>query len=250
MIKKFHKFFEALNFSESDELEMVKNKNKIPYEVISDYFTDLLDEGAEFKSNCHFISEIKGGIKLYYNIQVSKNIKNPYNFQNHKLSEKNYLNFIEEQISFIKKFNECTDRFKYGEDVEVNFNNINEVPFWGAGNSSKESSNLSQIIQVTQEIKTDDYRLAREDFNKKDNPARKAVEDVIKKLEKNGIKEARELIETQENDEIIYIGFTTNDEIIVVATWGEEYGLNYDEGEISNAINAYEDGYCDEILGK
>ena len=103
---------------------------------------------------------------------------------------------------------------------------------------------------MTQEIKTDDYRLAREEFNKKDNPARKAVEDVIKKLEKNGIKEARELIESQENDEIIFIGFTTDDEIIVVATWSEEYGLNYDEGEISNAINAYEDGYCDEILGK
>jgi hypothetical protein len=250
MIKKFHKFFEALNFSDSDELEMVKNKHKIPDEVISDYFTELLDEGAEFKSVCHFIGEIKGGIKLYYNIQVSKNIKNPYNFQNHKVSEKNYLNFIEEQVSFIKQFNECTDRFKYGEDVEVNFNNIIEVPFWGAGNNSKESSNLSQIIQVTQEIKTDDYRLAREEFNKKDNPARKAVEDVIKKLEKNGIKEARELIESQENDEIIFIGFTTDDEIIVVATWSEEYGLNYDEGEISNAINAYEDGYCDEILGK
>ena len=94
MIKKFHKFFEALNFSESDELEMVKNKNKIPYEVISDYFTDLLDEGAEFKSNCHFISEIKGGIKLYYNIEVSKNIKSPYNPQKLVISEKSYLNFI------------------------------------------------------------------------------------------------------------------------------------------------------------
>ena len=250
MIKKFHKFFEALNFSDSDELEMVKNKHKIPDEVISDYFTELLDEGAEFKSTCHFIGEIKGGIKLYYNIQVWKNIKSPYNFKNHNVSEKNYLNFIEEQISFIRQFNECTDRFKYGEDVEVNFNNINEVPFWGAGNSSKESSNLSQIIQVTQEIKTDDYKLAREEFNKKDNPAKKAVEDVIKELEKNGIVESRDLIEAQEIDGDILIGFTTDDEIIVVATWNEESGLNYEEDEMSNAINAYKDGYCDEILGK
>jgi hypothetical protein len=249
MIKKFHKFFEALNFSDSDEIEVVKSKHRISNDVIRDYFTELLDEGSEFKTNCN-ISEIKGGIKLYYNIEVSKNIKSPYNLQKHKISEKNYLNFIEEQINFIKKFNECADRFKYGEDVEVNFNNISEVPFWGAGNNSKEFSDISQVIQVIQEIKTDDYRLAKEEFNKKDNPARKAIEDVIKKLEKSGIKEARELIDVQENDDIIFIGFATNDDIIVIATWSEEYGLNYDEGEISNAISAYEDGYCDEILGK
>jgi hypothetical protein len=58
------------------------------------------------------------------------------------------------------------------------------------------------------------------------------------------------LIEAQEIDDEILIGFITDDEIIVVATWSEEYGLIYDEGEMSNAINAYEDGYCDEILGK
>lgn len=249
MIKKFHKFFEALNFSDSDELESVKNKHKISDEIIRDYFTELLDEGAEFKTNCN-ISGIKDGIKLYYNIQVSKNIKNPYNPQKHKISEKNYLNFIEEQINFIKKFNECADRFKYGEDVEINFNNISEAPFWGAGNNSKEFSDISQIIQVIQEIKTDDYRLAKEEFNKKDNPARKAIEDVIKKLEEMGIKESRQLIDTQENDDIIFIGFLTDDEIIVIATWNEEYGLIYEEDELANAVNAYEDGYCDEILGK
>ena len=247
MIKKFHKFLESLNFSDSDELEEVKNKHRIPEEVIRDYFTDILDEGSELKTNCSIYGTEKG-IKLYYNITVSKNIKNPEN--KHTVSVKEYLKFIDDQVIFINQFNDCIDRFKIGEDVEVYFNNISEIPFWGAANNLKDFGTLSQIIAFTQEIETDDYRLSKDKFNKKDNPAKKAVEDVIKELEKNGIVESRDLIEAQEIDGDILIGFTTDDEIIVVATWNEESGLNYEEDEMSNAINAYKDGYCDEILGK
>jgi hypothetical protein len=249
MIKKFHKFFESssLHFYESNEYEEVKNKHKIPDEVIKDYFMELLDEGSEFNSDCN-MSEVKDGIKLYYNITISKNIKNPE--YKHSINTIDYISFIEEQSKFIKIVNNCVDRLKQGEDLETNFNRINQVPFWGAGNNTQEFGTLSQIIAFKQEIKTDDYRLAKEKFNKKDNPARKAIENVIKKLEEMGIKESRQLIDTQENDDIIFIGFLTDDEIIVIATWNEEYGLIYEEDELANAVNAYEDGYCDEILGK
>jgi len=249
MIKKFHKFFEALNFSDSEECEEVKNKHKIPDEVIKDYFLELLDEGSEFKSECHFINEIKGGIKLYYNIQILKNIKNPYNFEKHKISTSSYLKFLEDQTNFITQFNICLDRFKNAEDIQINFNSITQVPFWGAGNNSKDFREISQTIQVTQEISTDDYRLAKEEFNKKDNPTRKAVEDVIKKLEGYGVVEAKILIDTQNIDDTTVIGFVTDDEIIVVATYSDGR-LSYNKQELSDAISAYEDGYCNEILGK
>lgn len=248
MIKKFHKFFESssLHFYESNEYEEVKNKHRIPDEVIKDYFIELLDEGSEFNSDCN-MSEFKDGIKLHYNITISKNIKNPE--YKHAINTIDYISFIEEQSKFIKIVNNCVDRLKQGEDLETNFNRINQVPFWGAGNNTQEFGTLSQIIAFKQEIKTDDYRLAKEEFNKKDNPARKAIEDVINKLEKSGIEEARDLIDAQEIDDIILIGFTTDDEIIVIATYGDGR-LSYNKQELSDAISAYEDGYCNEILGK
>lgn len=247
MIKKFHKFFEALNFMDTDEHEAIKNKHRIPDEVIKDYFNDLLDEGSEIEINCN-MDGIKEGIKLYYNITISKNIKNPQ--YKHTIPTNEYLRFIEEQSNFIKLFNISLDRLKIGEDLDIKFNTITQIPFWGAGNNTQEFGTLSQTIAFWQELKTDDYRLAKEEFNKKDNPAKKAIEDVIKRLEEMGIKESRQLIDTQENEDIIFIGFLTDDEIIVIATWSEEYGLIYEEDELANAVNAYEDGYCDEILGK
>jgi len=249
MIKKFHKFFESssLHFYESNEYEEVKNKHKIPDEVIKDYFMELLDEGSEFNSHCN-MSEVKDGIKLYYNITISKNIKNPE--YKHAIPTSDYIRFIEEQSKFIKTINNCVDRLKQGEDLEINFNRINQVPFWGAGNNTQEFGTISQIITFFQEeIKTDDYKIAKEEFRKRENPAKDAIDSVVKKLEEYGVKEANDLIETQEIDDIILIGFMTDDEIIVVATYGDGR-LSYNKQELLDAVAAYDYGYCDEILGK
>lgn len=49
MIKNFNKFCESvsLNFEESEEFNKIKDKLKIPDEVIKDYFIELIDEGSE-----------------------------------------------------------------------------------------------------------------------------------------------------------------------------------------------------------
>jgi hypothetical protein len=255
MIKKFSQFFESnsyLDFTDSPEYKQILNKHRISDDIIKDYFTELLDEGSEFKSDCQYLKETNGGIKLYYNIQVSKNIKNPHDkgFA-WKISEKNYLKFIEMQINFIIQFNECVDRLKHGEDFsETNFNNINHVPFWGAGNNEKEFDDISQIIQLVQEIETDDYIIAKQKFESGNNPAKNSVDDVIKKLKEMGVDESKSLVTAQKVMDDIMIGFMTNDDIIIVARWGEDTGLEYFKNEMDDAVQAYKDGYCDEVLNE
>lgn len=157
---------------------------------------------------------------------------------------------MNEQINFVNTFNSCVDRFSQAEDIKINFNNIISVPFWGAGNNNTEFGILSQTISFNQEIETDEYKKAKKEFNERDNPLRKSVDSVINILRKEGVKEAEQLIDVQNADTYWMIGFMTDDEILVIATWDEESGLIYDKHDLSEAIDSYNRGDCDEILGK
>jgi hypothetical protein len=248
MIKNFNKFCESvsLNFEESEESDNIKDKLKIPDDVIRDYFIELTDEGCELSTICK-ISSILNGVKLYYNVTITKNIQNPQS--KYSISNQDYLKYMNEQINFINTFNSCVDRFSQAEDLEIKFNNIIGVPFWGAGNNNTEFGILSQTIAFNQEIETDEYKKAKKEFNEKDNPLRKSVDSVINRLRKEGVKEAEQLIDVQNADTHWMIGFMTDDEILVIATWDEE-GLIYDEHDLSMAIDSYNRGDCDEYLGK
>ena len=248
MIKNFNKFCESvsLNFEQSEESDKIKDKLKIPDEVIKDYFIELIDEGSEIDIKCNISSTING-VKLYYNVTILKNIQNPQS--KYSISNQDYLKYMNEQINFVNTFNSCVDRFSQAEDIKINFNNIISVPFWGAGNNNTEFGILSQTIAFNQEIETDEYKKAKKEFNERDNPLRKSVDSVINRLRKEGVKEAEQLIDVQNADTYWMIGFMTDDEILVIATWDEE-GLIYDEHDLSMAIDSYNRGDCDEYLGK
>lgn len=248
MIKNFNKFCESvsLNFEQSEESDKIKDKLKIPDEVIKDYFIELIDEGSEIDIKCNISSTING-VKLYYNVTIFKNIQNPQS--KYSISNQDYLKYMNEQINFVKTFNSCVDRFSQAEDLEIKFNSIISVPFWGAGNNNTEFGILSQTIAFNQEIETDEYKKAKKEFNERDNPLRKSVDSVINRLRKEGVKEAEQLIDVQNADTYWMIGFMTDDEILVIATWDEE-GLIYDEHDLSMAIDSYNRGDCDEYLGK
>lgn len=248
MIKNFNKFCESvsLNFEQSEEFNKIKDKLKIPDEVIKDYFIELIDEGSEIDIK-HTSSTING-VKLYYNVTIFKNIQNPQS--KYSISNQDYLKYMNEQINFVNTFNSCVDRFSQAEDIKINFNNIISVPFWGTGNNNTEFGILSQTISFNQEIETDEYKKAKKEFNERDNPLRKSVDSVINILRKEGVKEAEQLIDVQNADTYWMIGFMTDDEILVIATWDEESGLIYDKHDLSDAIESYNRGYCDEYLGK
>jgi len=249
MIKNFNKFCESvsLNFEESEESDKIKDELKIPDEVIKDYFIELIDEGSEIDMKCN-IGSTKNGVKLYYNVTILKNIQNPQS--KYSISNKDYLKYMNEQINFVNTFNSCVDRFSQAEDIKINFNNIISVPFWGAVNNNTEFGTLSQTITFNQEIETDEYKKAKKEFNERDNPLRKSLDSVINRLRKEGVKEAEQLVDVQNADTYWMIGFSTDYEILVIAYWDEENGLVYDDHDLSEAIESYNRGYCDEYLGK
>jgi hypothetical protein len=76
---------------------------------------------------------------------------------------------------------------------------------------------------------------------------------LIKELDRGGVIEARELIDTNltvdDDNEITLFGFLTDDEIIVVAKFTSDGKFIIDDSELYRAIKYYHKGYCQEILG-
>ena len=253
MIKSFTQFNESksIHFEESDEFKSVMEKNRLSDSTIKDYFTDLIDErGFEIEINCR-MGIIEGGIKIYYQISVVKNIQNPT--EKNSIKANNYLNFLNEQVKDIHLINECISRLSQSEDLNFDFNNMLQVPFWGAGNNSKDSSEFNIVIQLTQEIETNDLNIARDKFEKTDSPIKQAYDKIVKILKDNEVVDAERLIDTQDIEEYEYMmfGFLTNDEIIVIADYhynDPKVGVVIHNHELERAIKYYKNGQCNEYL--
>jgi hypothetical protein len=254
MIKSFNHFNESkdvIHFEDSQEFHDVKMKYKLSNDMIKDYFTDLIDErGFEIKDiNCG-LGSIKNGIQLSYRISFLKILQNPE--ERNSVKSSNYLEFINEQVKDIKLINECLLRFSEVEELNIKFNNVIQVPFWGAGGNTKKTSEFEIIASLVQEIETNDLNTARESFKKSNNPAKVAYYKVIKILQDSGVTPADRLIDSVDHGEgYIMFGFITDDEIIVIADYhyDSKIGLVIHEDEVDRAISYYEDGYSDGTLG-
>lgn len=253
MLKSFRQFNESyvIHFEESQEFQDVKSKHKLSNDVIKDYFTDLIDErGFEIKDiNCGMDgSSITNKIQLRYHISVIKKVQNP--ITDRHLEVDNYLNFLEELVKDIKLTNECISRISGSEELNLKFNRISSVPFCGAANNS---GDFEIRIVLAQDIETNDLNIARDKFEKNDSPVKQAYDKLVKILVKEGVKEAKMLIDIQniEEEECIMFGFLTNDEIIVLADYhynDPNVGLVIQDSEIIRAITHYQNGYCSEYL--
>jgi hypothetical protein len=265
-ILNWNKFFESksIHFEESDEFKSVRDKHRISDSLIKDFFTDLIDEGFDLSTSVGMksINKIEDvelsvdGIRISYYVKISKRIENPNKLGRSQIDLHKYSNFLELQTNYIKTFDLCCERISQSEDLSIAEKKIILIPFWGAGNSTKESDDFSLTAHFYSYVSTNDLIEARKKFEKTDSPIKKAYDKIVDILKKRGVSEAERLIDTQDVEEqgFVMFGFLTNDEIIVLAdfhyeepqTSGDGLVIHYEE--VDRAIKDYKDGYCSDYL--
>jgi len=256
MIKSFKSFFESKNaiyFEDSEDFKQVKLKHRLSEQVIKDYFSDVIDSDFEMKITCGLWDKTNGFI-LNYVIALTKSYINPVEPGKNSTSNKNYLRYLNDLTNDLKSIEDCTNLFKTSEDLENEIIDIHEIPFLGAGGNQKESDVLRVTVKVTQVVESNDLVDALNKFQNSKSPIKVAYENLIKELDRGGVIEARELIDTNltvddDDNELTLFGFLTDDEIIVVAKFTSEGKFILDDSELKRAIKAYHDGYCQETLG-
>lgn len=257
MIKSFKSFFESKNaiyFEDSEDFNQVKLKHRFSDQTIKDYFSDLIDSDFEMKIICGLFDKGGDGFILNYVIALTKNYTNPLEPGKNSTSNKNYLKYLNNLTNDLQSIEDCTNLFKTSEDLDNEIIDIQGIPFSGAGANQKETDILRVIIKVSQVVKSNDLVNARNKFQNSKTPLKVAYENLIKQLDRGGVMEARELIDTNltvddDDNELTLFGFLTDDEIIVVAKFTSDGKFIIDDSELKRAIQSYHDGYCQETLG-
>ena len=268
MIKSFKSFneakTEAFYFMESDEYNELVSKYKLSDDVIREYFIEILDEGFELKSTSKItqLGELstleKGKFEVILFLKFDKDYSNPIDRKNlvKRSGVDVYLQFLKDQIDCIQLATRLSSRLEQAEDYEsmIKGSNIQEVPFWGAGNNMKDYAGLSFTLSFKRTIISNEFDVARNKFENDNTPGKNSLSDVIRELELSGIpkKDARRLVDLhpghEEMEDIIF-GFLTNDQIRDIAHYNKKSKkLSFDNDEIARALSDYEDGECSEYL--
>jgi len=255
MIKSWEKFNEEKNtlyFEESDEFEEVLDKYAITDEDIKDFFIDLEDErNIETKLMRCSITDIK---KNSFGLITILSFDKPYlnqkrNKRNH-IQSGDYLKFLSEQVEDIKSIQESCKHFGEIEHLNIIFNEVSQEPFQGAGANMEEYGHLRLSVCFEKIIETSEMSEANTKFQNKENPFKKAIDKIAKELIKAGVKKehASKLLDIHpgyEDMEDIYVGFLTDDEIIVIAYINKTFtDITYLEEEFARAVVDYENGLC------
>jgi hypothetical protein len=252
-IKTFTKFFESNNaiyFEDSQGFDDLKEKHRISEDVIKDYFTDLIDERDFYLDNIFVNMRAKhDGIQFTYTIIHTKQLKNPTK-RGSTCDAKDYLEFLDSQKMDIISVKNNAQRFAEMEDLKIQQINIYEIPFSGSGQNTKEQTNYSIGIVMTQEIRTDEYLKAKQEFDNNETGAKLALKKIKKLLKEKGVVEVERLIDSQDTDNgYIMFGFLTDDEIICVADYHYfDDKLIIHNGEVELAVKSYNQGHCEETL--
>lgn len=249
MIKSWKKFNESIHFEETDEFQKIKDKYYIKKEDIRDILDELSDEtDFECERIINFIKNISdNSFTLVTKITISKKYKN-YKGLN------DYQNYLKSQYSDLDWVVKTSQRISQTEETEIIGYGLDKVPFQGTGNNSKEYDELDLKIIFEKEIQSDDINKAYKEFLKKDNPERKAYEQVIKRMIEMGIPEnhAKILIEPHpdyEDMDIIMFGFNTNDGINYIATYEKDKKqIFFDNKETLDSLHQYNSGDCSDYL--
>jgi len=241
----------ALHFGDSQEFNQVKLKHRLSDEVIKDYFSDVIDSDFQIEIICG-LKELTGTkpeeFELNYVLRMTKYFKNPLDIYKQKSTTNGYINYLKNVSDSIKSVEDCTELIKTAEDLKIVSSEIVQIPFLGAGNSTKENGEIYIVVKLSQKVVSDDLTIARNKFQSTMNPIKTAYEKVINMLDKAGVIPARELVDTNvyTNDggrEVTMFGFLTDNEIIVIAEFTEPHpGLQIDEAEFKRAVDLYHSG--------
>lgn len=252
MIKSWETFNEndnAIWIYETDKYKELKKKYSISKSEIKEFYIDITDDFTfNFFSTITEITETS--FTINYEIRLSKKYANP-NISKNKTSS--WIKTYQELGSDISNIELCTKRVIKAEELSTFEIKINKNPFLGAGNNEKEYDDLEVTINLKNVIQSDELHKAELEFTQSKNPIRNAIESVINKLVKNGVKrkDAKWLIDLHPDHESmddVLIGFNTNLEILVIASFNKSTNKLTFEDEFNDAIARYEEGECSDYL--
>jgi len=261
MIKSWEKFNEkknTLHFEESDEFEEVLDNYAVADEEIKDFFIDLNDERniETTKTRSYIRDSKKDSFKVLTVLVFEKHYFNQQRSTRDNIQTKDYLKFLSEQVEDIKSTQEACKHFGKVEGLNLIINEVSMVPFQGAGKNTEDQGMLRIYVSYEKLIESTEMSDAKTKFQTKENPFKNAINKILEKLVKSGIRSkehAEKLIDVHpdhEEMEDIDIGILTNDEIIVIAYINKNFkDITYVVSALERAVDDYEYGYCSDILG-
>ena len=263
MLKRYKDFINeskpAYIFKDSEEYDEVIEKWGFKDEDINDYFEDLKDDNIDVSylqgtlsdendknldSNSFTLIVV---LAFTYKVDPIKEIESPYGS---KYNIESYKRFLDKQKTTLEKIEKYTERFISGENLKLLSNYVSKVPFHMTQDSRENEIQINYRLSI--EIESSDLYDAIKKYKSKDNPIAKAKDEIVNVLIEKGIlpEYAERLIDVHpgyQDMEETQFGFMTDGEIITVASLvNGELIFNY--SRLSDAINAFYEGYCEDVL--
>lgn len=261
------KVFENIDFKfqNTQQFKTLIEKWGFDENDLLNYFDDLIDDGVifNFKQSITDYEKDKNKfnivILLYFEYTFSKVKYNDtgeftssylYNFSDYK-------KFIEKQNKIFTDIESSVKRFVDAEHLIISKagTGISKIPFHMS--QDERNKKLKVHYRLVSEIESSDANLEYEKFKKRKNPLGEHRDALISKLVEDGIHPefANQLIDVNpgyedEEEENVFFGFLTDDEIIVIASYDKktERG-NIIRDEYERAVNSFYEGHCSDILG-
>jgi hypothetical protein len=263
MLKRYKDFINeskpAYIFKDSEEYDEVIEKWGFKDEDINDYFEDLKDDNIDVSylqgtlsdendknldSNSFTLIVV---LAFTYKVDPIKEVKSPYGS---KYDMESYKRFLDKQKTTVEKIEKSTERFISGESLKLLSKYVSKVPFHMTQNHHQNLIKINYRLSI--KIESSDLYDAIKKYKSKDNPIAKAKDEIVNVLIEKGIlpEYAERLIDVHpgyQDMEETQFGFMTDGEIITVASIvnGE---LIFNDFRIREAINAFYDGYCEDVL--
>lgn len=249
MIKNFIKFNESkdvLSFWETDEWKsLFKKYNRREY--IIDHLHALEDDDFTYDLLQNF--NYKSGIlTIKSTISISKSYNMSYDVDQYK----EFLKLQSKDIDYLKKI---LDRMAAAIGMEKKKSSLIRAPFSGPMDTNiNKDTTMIKFYYDMDITDPDELKSTKDKFQLTPSRIKDTFNIVVKKLVDGGIPEedAVKLLDLSPDytdEEYIYFGFITNDQIRAVAGYDKRNDeLEFDKSEIYGAIEDYKGGYCDEYL--
>lgn len=230
--KDFRSVNESLGFGNSEEYEeLKKNFAKKEKEEIKEYFYEVTDDEIMELRTWSYIGESENGRSIGYSqssVDIGKNhsvfyiieLKSKGNSLD-LLNIHNNVDNLKKVSNNLKKVADTMERFKNAFSDNLTENNI-----WGTGNEIKAKFILrgESINRHTFETY---YKKWKSNFGQKYDDG---LNHLISEYQKEGIQDPP--LDTNEHEDGVLIGFFTEDEIIIVATYTkskDEFSIDWPE---------------------
>ncbi len=230
--KDFSSVNESLGFGNSEEYyELKKTFSKKENDELKEYFYEVTDDNIMSLRIWSYIGESDSGRSIGYSQSLVDVGKNHSIFYTIELESKeksldlinihNNVDNLKKVSNNLKKVADTMERFKNAFSDNLTENNI-----WGTGNEVK-ARFIIRGESINKHTLETYYKKWKGNFGEKYD---EGLNYLISEYQAEGIQDPP--LDTNEHEDIVLIGFFTEDEIIVVATYNKsknEFSIDWPE---------------------